>query len=97
MIYALVEPSIYMIASILPTTRHLYRRVCRGVRHAAQLRRANNNSSPECSSSHLQSAELRRVEKSDESNCGITGRVDMWQANTNPSQEDLTLRESESA
>ena len=27
MIYALVEPSIYMIASILPPTRHLYRRI----------------------------------------------------------------------
>ena len=93
MIYALVEPSIYMIASILPTTRHLYRRVCRKVRQAAQLRSANSNSAPECSSSHSQSAELQRIEKSDKSNCGTTRRVDIWQANTNSSQEELTRGE----
>ncbi|KAJ5477640.1 hypothetical protein N7530_003149 [Penicillium desertorum] len=59
MIYALVEPSIYMIASILPTPRHLYRRVCREVRQAAQLRSANSNGDPEISSSLSQPADLQ--------------------------------------
>jgi hypothetical protein len=59
MIYALVEPSIYMIASILPTTRHPYRRVCREVRQAAQLRSANSNGNPEISSSLSQPADLQ--------------------------------------
>jgi hypothetical protein len=93
MIYALVEPSIYMIASILPTTRHLYRRVCREVRQAVQLRSANSNGDPEISSRLSQSAYLERIENSDNSSCGVPRRVDIWQANTNPSQEELTLGE----
>ncbi|OQE08731.1 hypothetical protein PENFLA_c125G07680 [Penicillium flavigenum] len=63
MIYALVEPSIYMIASILPTTRHLYRRVCREVRQTAQLRSVNSNSDPEISGSLSQSADLQRCNR----------------------------------
>ena len=42
MIYALVEPSIYMIASILPATRHLYRRLRRKARLTAQLQSAKD-------------------------------------------------------
>ena len=91
MIYALVEPSIYMIASILPTTRHLYRQVRRKAQRAAQLRNAKSDSSPKNSSSLSQSAELERIENSDTSSRGITRHVDIWQANTNSSQEELTL------
>jgi hypothetical protein len=91
MIYALVEPSIYMIASILPTTRHLYRRVRRKARRAAQLRNAKSDGGPKNSSGHSQSTELERIENSDTSSRGITRHVDIWQANTNPSQEELTL------
>ncbi|KAJ6018417.1 hypothetical protein N7499_003734 [Penicillium canescens] len=93
MIYALVEPSIYMIASILPTTRHLYRRVCRKVRQAAQLWSANSNSGLEVSSSLSQPAELQRIKNSDKNSRGITRHVDIWQATTNASQEELTLGE----
>ncbi|KAL5344278.1 hypothetical protein ACLOAV_010782 [Pseudogymnoascus australis] len=91
MIYALVEPSIYMIASILPTTRHLYRQVRRKAQRAAQLRNARSDSSPKNSSSLSQSAELERIENSDTSSRGITRHVDIWQANSNSSQEELTL------
>jgi hypothetical protein len=76
MIYALVEPSIYMIASILPTTRHLYRRFCRKVRQAAQMRSANSNSDPEISSNPAQSAELESIENSDKGSCGTLRCVD---------------------
>ncbi|KAJ5194502.1 uncharacterized protein N7498_007940 [Penicillium cinerascens] len=91
MIYALVEPSIYMIASILPTMRHLYRRVYRNVQRAAPLRSANSNSGPRISSGLCQSAELQRIEHSDTSSCGITRRVDIWQANMHSSQEKPTV------
>ena len=93
MIYALVEPSIYMIAGILPTTRHLYRRVGKKVRKAAQLPRANSNSDPKISSSLAQSAELQSIESSDNSSCGTVRCVDIWQANTNSSQAEPTLGE----
>jgi hypothetical protein len=90
MIYALVEPSIYMIASILPTTRHLYRRVYRNVQRAAQLRSAKSNSD---SNNNSQSAELGRIGNSDTGSRKITRPVDVWEANANSSQEELTLEE----
>lgn len=93
MIYALVEPSIYMIASILPTTRHLYRRVHRKARRAAQLRNAKSDDGPKNSSELSRSAELERIENSDTSNREITRHVDIWQASTTSSQEELTLGE----
>ncbi|CAO2655513.1 Nn.00g043160.m01.CDS01 [Neocucurbitaria sp. VM-36] len=93
MIYALVEPSIYMIASILPTTRHLYRRVHRKARRAAQLRYANSDSDRKNSSGLSPSAELERIENSDTSSRKITRHVDIWQANTYSSEEELTLGE----
>lgn len=91
MIYALVEPSIYMIASILTTTRHLYRRVLRKARRAAQLRNARSDGGPKNSSGLFQPAELERIENSDTSSREITRHVDIWQANTNSKQEELTL------
>ncbi|KAJ5752724.1 hypothetical protein N7520_009641 [Penicillium odoratum] len=91
MIYALVEPSIYMIASILPTTRHLYRRICSKVRQAARLQRESNNNSPERSGSLSQSAEPPHIKNSDKSSRRITARMDIWQENTNSSDEELTL------
>lgn len=106
MIYALVEPSIYMIANILPTTRHLYRRV---VRNARQLRDAKSNNNNSNSTSRggggaavnssssggglSQSNELERIKNSRTSSRGIVWRVDVWQTNTNSSQEELTLSE----
>ncbi|KAH7348013.1 integral membrane protein PTH11-like protein [Pyrenochaeta sp. MPI-SDFR-AT-0127] len=93
MIYALVEPSIYMIASILPTTRHLYRRVSRKARQAAQLRSAKIEGSPKNSSGLSQSTELGAVKKSGTSSRVITRHVEIWQANTNSSQEELTMGE----
>ncbi len=92
MIYALVEPSIYMIASILPTTRHLYRRARRNLLQAAQQRNTDSDGIPK-NSGVSESAELERFEHSNSSNRGITRRVDIWQANTNSSQEELTLGE----
>lgn len=91
MIYALVEPSIYMIASILPTTRHLYRRARRNWRQAHQ--RSTNESRTPKTSRVSDSAELDDIEHSDHSNRGITRRLDIWQANTHSSQEELTLGE----
>ena len=91
MIYALVEPSIYMIASILPTTRHLVRRVRRRVAHA---KGGGDGPSRDGSGRHLQSAELERIENSGiSSGRGITRHVDIWQEQTNSSQEGLTLGE----
>ncbi|KAJ5715337.1 uncharacterized protein N7483_012518 [Penicillium malachiteum] len=91
MIYTLVEPSIYMIASILPTTRHLYRRICRKVRQAARLQRENDNNSLEIIGSLSQPAEPHNIKNSDKSYQRITGRMDIWQANTDSSKEELTL------
>ncbi|KAJ6016565.1 hypothetical protein N7540_011156 [Penicillium herquei] len=93
MIYALVEPSIYMIASILPTTRHLYRRICKKVRQAARLQRENDNNSLEVIGSLSQPAESHNIKNSDKSCRKITGRMDIWQANTDSSEEELTLRD----
>jgi hypothetical protein len=90
MIYALVEPSIYMIASILPTTRHLYRRLDRKAREA---RSAKSNSGQGNSSDHSEPAELRHVENGNRNGQGITRHVDIWQPNTNSSEEELTLGE----
>ena len=93
MIYALVEPSIYMIASILPTTRHLYRRLRRMSRRAAEQRNGKTDSNTENKSGLSQSTELERMENSGTSNRGITRRVDIWQEHTSSSQEELTLGE----
>lgn len=91
MIYALVEPSIYMIASILPTTRHLLRRVHRKTRRAAQLRDAKNNGGPEHSSRSSPSADIELSGNSDPIRGDISRQMDTWQTNTNSSQEELTL------
>ncbi|QKX53360.1 uncharacterized protein TRUGW13939_00438 [Talaromyces rugulosus] len=90
MIYALIEPSIYMIASILPTTRHLYRRVYRNVQRAAQLRSAQSNSD---ANNISQLAELGRIGNSDTGSHRTTRPVDVWEVDANSSQEELTLRE----
>lgn len=92
MIYALVEPSIYMIASILPTTRHLVRRVRRRAAHAKS---GGDGPSRDGSGRHLQSGEeLEPIENSDiSSGGGITRQVDIWQGHANSSQEGLTLGE----
>ncbi|KAF2027647.1 hypothetical protein EK21DRAFT_25090, partial [Setomelanomma holmii] len=89
MIYALVEPSIYMIASILPTTRHLYRRLRKKARLTAQLRSAKSDSAANNGSDASHSAELERMENSR----GIRRDVDIWteQTHTNSSEEELTL------
>jgi hypothetical protein len=85
MIYALVEPSIYMIASILPTTRHLYRRARR------QLRKAKSDDNGPKNSNNLRpSPGLERVDNSDKSGV-FTRHLDIWQAKTDSSQEELTL------
>lgn len=88
MIYALVEPSIYMIASILPTTRHLYRRACRKFE---QLHSAYSKSSPGISNACSDSAELQHVGNSDSTSRKARQNKENWQATTNPSQEELTL------
>jgi hypothetical protein len=92
MIYALVEPSIYMIASILPTTRHLYRRIRRKAQRSSGLRNSKRNDAPRHDSAFPQSAELAHVGKDGH---GIQRDVDIWQMNTtqNSSQEELTLGE----
>ncbi|KAF2820726.1 hypothetical protein CC86DRAFT_471275 [Ophiobolus disseminans] len=82
MIYALVEPSIYMIASIIPTTRHLYRRVRRKARQTLQLGNTNHDS-----------GDSEDVESRGTFNHGIIRHVEVWQTNTNSSQEGLTLGE----
>lgn len=81
MIYALVEPSIYMIASILPTTRHLYRRVHRRLRGRLFAERD-------------ESKELRAMESNN--TIGSAGKkarcADVWQSSVTAttSQEELT-------
>lgn len=61
MIYALVEPSIYMIASILPATRHLYRRLRRKARLTAQLRSAKGSSAADTRSGDRGRSECSEV------------------------------------
>lgn len=85
MIYALVEPSIYMIASILPTTRHLIRRVYRYVRGKSM------DTAQKGSSGSYNSAELNDLDAADSHRRGITRNVAIWQAHTFSSQEELTL------
>lgn len=93
MIYALVEPSIYMIASIIPTTRHLYRRINRKIRKAANLGSSDGDERFKNSISLSQSAELERMERSHTSSRAITPHVNIWQGDTVSSQEALTLGE----
>ncbi|KAF2634696.1 hypothetical protein P280DRAFT_494128 [Massarina eburnea CBS 473.64] len=83
MIYALVEPSIYMIASILPTTRHLYRRVRRNARRTAQMQNATSNNS-------TRNSRIPQL-----ANSGRIQHVDIWQTNTDTGEEELTLRGSD--
>lgn len=90
-IYALVEPSIYMIASILPTTRHLYRRASRKLRENYQVQDSNRSDDLDKNQDSSQSTELTDIEKADSENRQIVRHVDNWQANTNSSQEELTL------
>ncbi|EAT90254.1 hypothetical protein HBI56_047150 [Parastagonospora nodorum] len=86
MIYALVEPSIYMIASILPTTRHLYRRIHR---RARELRSSGHDSEPKHSNP---GAQLERMEPGDADERGHAQHVDprQTQTTTTSSQEELT-------
>ncbi|OAA67740.1 hypothetical protein LEL_10363 [Akanthomyces lecanii RCEF 1005] len=101
MIYALVEPSIYMIASILPTTRHLYRRLHRRLRQGGSSRSrsgrsSRNDGSKNSSSSAAKSAELVALDSSETSGGRrgrITRHVDIRQNNVTASQEELTLGE----
>lgn len=92
MIYALVEPSIYMIASILPTTRHLHERLRRTARRTAHLRHVKSGGLSQNSGGvSQQSTELERVENGGTNGQGITRQVDIWQAQNHSSQEELTL------
>jgi hypothetical protein len=90
MIYALVEPSIYMIASILPTTRHLYRRVRRKARLASQQQSSKSNGGPKNSNLTL-SADVERTGSKESTGRGIARKADIGQANPNSSQEELTM------
>lgn len=83
MIYALVEPSIYMIASILPTTRHLYRRIHR---RARELRSSGHDSEPKNSNP---GAQLERMD-ADERGNGEHVDTRQTQTTTTSSQEELT-------
>ncbi|KAF9732422.1 integral membrane protein [Paraphaeosphaeria minitans] len=85
MIYALVEPSIYMIASILPTTRHLYRRLRRKARQTISPKGSGNgcgSGAPEDRSPSPSVRGERRLGR---------GTPDGWAANRHSSQEELTL------
>lgn len=92
MIYALVEPSIYMIASIIPTTRHLYRRLHRRLRTASGSARSSRRG--DTSSSAAKSAELAALDSHASSGrAKITRLVDIQQDHATASQEELTLGE----
>jgi hypothetical protein len=93
MIYALIEPSIYMIASILPTTRHLYRRIHGKVRQASQLRNSKSGGSAEHGNTSTRPAELQHIETGDLSSHSIGRHVDIFQTHTDSSQEELTMGE----
>lgn len=87
MIYALVEPSIYMIASILPTTRHLYRRLHRRLRGdpvSARTSRGDSSSS---------GAILSQPESHKSVGVRSVRRTDPWHDPASASQEELTLDE----
>lgn len=89
MIYALVEPSIYMIASILPTTRHLYRRLRNKARLTAQMRSEKCDSPPDNRSSSRSADEEAR--QSRETTDGAAQAVEGWGTNRLSSQEELML------
>lgn len=90
MIYALVEPSIYMIASILPTTRHLYRRLRSKARLTAQMRSDKSDSAPGNHGSS-RSADVERIQ-SRETVGGQWREEEVWEGlNRHSSQEELTL------
>ncbi|KAF2625039.1 hypothetical protein BU25DRAFT_346751 [Macroventuria anomochaeta] len=93
MIYALVEPSIYMIASILPTTRHLYRRFRTKARHATQSRSWRSDGGPKDNSGLDQPAELERIKNSNPSTRRNKQHLDTWQTDTCSCQEELTLED----
>ncbi|KAL5391724.1 hypothetical protein DPSP01_001015 [Paraphaeosphaeria sporulosa] len=84
MIYALVEPSIYMIASILPTTRHLYRRLRSRARLTSTAKSdstRNDGITDNHSGPHSVQGEHRQSRET----------ADGWAANRHSSQEELTL------
>ncbi|OAA54058.1 hypothetical protein ISF_08538 [Cordyceps fumosorosea ARSEF 2679] len=85
MIYALVEPSIYMVASILPTTRHLLRRVLRRLR--GEPATENKTGSARTGASSGAKFEL----ESNKSGGRTPRRTDPWLDTTTASQEELTL------
>ncbi|KAM3490975.1 hypothetical protein MY3957_005752 [Beauveria namnaoensis] len=96
MIYALVEPSIYMIASILPTTRHLLRRVHRRLRGDPPS--VNASCGPDSTGSSgggaAKPGELERSQHSGRSR--FARRADPYRhhtTTTTTSQEELTLDE----
>ncbi|KAL1596433.1 hypothetical protein SLS60_009079 [Paraconiothyrium brasiliense] len=90
MIYALVEPSIYMIASILPTTRHLYRRIRKKARLTAHMRSAKTDSAPD-NRSPARSADGDYGESRETTARDHTSHEDSWHAQRHSSQEELTL------
>jgi hypothetical protein len=89
MIYALVEPSIYMIASILPTTRHLYRRLRSKARLTAQMRSAKSDSAPE-NDSPFRSADEENRESRETADRGHSWHRHGPQAQPHSSQDELT-------
>lgn len=91
-----------MIASILPTTRHLYRRLHRKARRAIDSRATKSNSGDHKDSNGLGipgSAELGHIIPNKGSDGGegrgikVTKKVDIWQTKTDSSQEELTMGE----
>ncbi|KAM3430238.1 hypothetical protein NHJ13734_007833 [Beauveria thailandica] len=92
MIYALVEPSIYMIASILPTTRHLLRRLHRRLRGDPPT--VNASCGPNSTDSSSGGAKLSELERSQHSGRDrFARRADPCCNHTTTSQEELTLDE----
>ncbi|OAA37542.1 hypothetical protein BBO_07572 [Beauveria brongniartii RCEF 3172] len=93
MIYALVEPSIYMIASILPTTRHLVRRVHRRLRGDPPSVNAScgPNSTGSSGGGGGKPVELERSQHSGHSR--FAHCADPYRSHTTTSQEELTLDE----
>lgn len=91
MIYALVEPSIYMIASILPTTRHLYRRIRNKALLTAQMRSAKSNSAPETSNNSRSAGSERGGNSVGLEGGGGVQPTDSWPGQRHSSQEELTI------
>ncbi|KAJ6784254.1 hypothetical protein PWT90_10968 [Aphanocladium album] len=92
MIYALVEPSIYMIASILPTTRHLFRRLHRRVQSLGSRGGGGGGNSTGGKSAELGVMESNNTIGSAKKKGQPGGGGDVWQgdATTTTSQEELT-------